>query len=100
LLADTVPQGLRREHARQNRARWLAGGFTLGCLGLIATLLFARTREAQQKLEAHLSRASGGLLEGTERVVERRPGLRLVVAVLCIALGFMVVLLVLLYRLG
>ncbi len=99
LLLDTLPQGFARDVARRRRAQWLAGTFTVLSILLASALLASRARRAQAALEEHLARAGAGL-EGVERAASRGLGLSLLIAGLCVALGFTIVALVALYRIG
>jgi hypothetical protein len=99
LLLDTLPQGFARDAERRKYARWLAGVFTALSVALAYALLASRARAAQAALEAHLARAGAGL-EGVERAAGRGLGLWLVIAALCLALGFTIVALVAIYRIG
>jgi hypothetical protein len=95
---DTLPQAFARDAERRKYARWLAGVFTAFSVALAYVLLASRARAAQAALEAHLARA-GADLEGVQGIVVR-DGFRLVIAALCLALGFTIVALVAVYRIG
>jgi hypothetical protein len=99
LLLDTLPQGFARDAERRKYARWLAGAFTALSVALAYALLSSRARAAQAALEAHLARA-GADLEGVERAANRGLGLWLLIAALCLGLGFTIVALVAIYRIG
>jgi hypothetical protein len=99
LLLDTVPQGFARDSERRKRARWLAGVFTALSAALAWALLISRARAAQAALEQHFARAGEGL-EGVERAAGRGLGLGLLIAALCLGLGFTIVALVAIYRIG
>lgn len=97
LLVDTLPQGYRKDAARRSRARWLAGVFTVLSAILVGVLMVGRVRAAESELESHLARAAQDL-DGAERVLQSGSGLRLVVALIVIGLGFTIVALVAMYR--
>jgi hypothetical protein len=100
LLLDGLPAARARDAARRGRARVLAGAFSLGALLLVALLLVVEVRASSARLALHLT-AAGETPEDVERVAARR-GLSwtLAVAVLCVALGFIAVALVAMYKLG
>ena len=99
LLLDTLSQGYERDLARRRRARWIAGAFTAGSLALVWLLMVGRARAAQAELDAHLARA-GAKLEDAQLIASSRIGWSILVAALCIALGFLVAALVTIYRIG
>lgn len=100
LLLDGLPAARARDAARRRRARWLALAFSLVASVLVGLLLVAEVRGASARLERHL-RASGEAPEDVERVAAPR-GLfwTLAVAVLCVALGFIALGLVAMYKMG
>lgn len=97
LLLDGAPQAYARSQRVYRHARWLAGGYALVSLALVLVLLLVRVRTADARLARHLA---------SESASDKRPpaalrfGLTFVVAVLCVSLGFLLVLLVALYRIG
>ena len=66
---------------------------------LAYVLLASRARAADAALKAHLARA-GADLEGVERASGKGLGLALLIAALCLGLGFTIVALVAIYRIG
>jgi hypothetical protein len=97
LLLDGTTQG--RDHNQQvyRRARWLAAAYAMGSLALVVLLLTRRVRAADARLAGHLRAVTGT----TERPpAAGRSGAGLVVAGLCVALGFVLVMLLALYRIG
>lgn len=100
LLLDGMPAARARDAARRGRARLLAGAFSFVALVLVALLLVAEVRGSEARLVRHLS-AAGEAPEDVDRVAARR-GLSwsLAVAVLCVALGFIALALVAMYKLG
>jgi hypothetical protein len=99
LLLDGLGLGYAREQGRRRNARWLAGVFTALALGLTLLLVRGRVHASQRELELHLRRT--GANENDVERMQRQPGaLRWLVAGLCIALGFIVVALVVMYRIG
>lgn len=99
LLLDGLIDASHRDQARRKRARLLAGLFSIFALALVAVLLVLRVRKSERELSDHLARAGEGSDE-TERIAERGTGWLLLIAVLCLGLGFLVVALVAMYRIG
>jgi hypothetical protein len=99
LLLDGMRRGFDEDMARRQRARLLAGVFTLFALLLIVTLMRYRVRAAEHQLSEHL-REAGASPEEVEGTQPPRTGVALLVAALCLALGFVVILLVALLRIG
>lgn len=99
LLLDGLVDATRRDQARRRRARLLAGLFSAFAALLVGVLLVLRVRKSQTALAEHLAR-SADESEHTEHIQARGTGWVLLVAVLCLALGFLVVALVAMYRIG
>lgn len=99
-LADGLSIGFEADVARRARARWLALGFTT-LAALLAALLLAREgRRAAARLDEHL-RAAGASEDVADAIAPRRARwIGLGIALLCMAMGFAVVALVALYRIG
>jgi hypothetical protein len=99
LLLDGVVAAEAIEAKRRRQARWLA--ITVCFLSaLLIGILFTNTvRSSGATLDAHL-RSTGAGIEGIERAAKANRWRTLLVAVLCVALGFAVLALVAVYRLG
>lgn len=97
LWLDGLPQAYATSLERPRRARLLAGAFAGLALALAVVLFTGRVRAADRNLATHLSEAAEG---DVERFGGRQSVLTLVTAVLCIALGFVLVGLVSLARPG
>ncbi len=99
MLLDGLVDAARRDQARRRRAQLLAGLFSAFAAVLAGVLLVLRVKRSEAALAAHLARVGEGD-EQTEHVQSRGTGWLLLVAVLCLALGFLVVALVAMYRIG
>jgi hypothetical protein len=97
LLLDGAPAGYARNQRVYRQARWLAGGYAALALALVVVLLLRRVRGADERLARHLKREGP---PGERPLAAQRVGFALVVAVLCVSLGFVLVLLLALYRIG
>ncbi len=95
-LLDGAPLGERRERKRLRRVQWLVGLYCFLATVLAVTLLAGRVRRAGEELDRRLREAgaSDGVLD------LRLPRYRLVLALLCVALGFTVFGLIALARVG
>lgn len=100
LLLDGSAQGAERERQRRERARLLAGVVSAVGALLVALLVIDRVRTSRERLAEHLNRTSGGQAAALAAISGGRSLFWLVVAVLCIALGFAVVTLIAMYRMG
>ena len=101
VLLDGLQGAYAADAARRLRARLVAGVFTVFAAALVGLLLFRRVRKAQVEIERHLREASDEP-DDAEKV---RPagGLRLAavgIALLCVMLGFAVVALIAIYKIG
>jgi len=99
LLLDGLVVAARRDRERRRRARLLAGLFSAFAAALVGVLLVLRVKKSEADLATHLARHSENL-EESEHIQARGTGWILLVAVLCLALGFLVVALVAMYRIG
>jgi len=97
LLLDGLPSAYERSRERPRRARLLAGLFALLSLTLALVLLTQRVRRADARLVAHF-RDEG--VKDSRRFRLERSGLMLVVAILCVGLGFVLIALITLARIG
>jgi hypothetical protein len=98
LLVDGIYRAEVIDGKRRSQARWIAGGVTLIAV-ILASLLFSYVgRRSRVVLEAHL--AESMLEDGASERISDRPGRfwGVVIAILCVALGFLVVALVALHR--
>lgn len=97
LLLDGSIAAYEKSLVRPRRARWLAGVFALLALALALVLFVGRVHAADRDIERHFSEQ----LEGeAARFKLKQSALLLAVAVLCIALGFVLVGLISLMRVG
>jgi hypothetical protein len=98
LLIDGTFRAEALDGQRRSRARWLAGGVTLVAILLASILLSLESRRSRTVLEAHLEESL--LEEGAGERIGDKNGRwwTLLVALLCVALGFLVVALVALHR--
>ena len=99
LLLDGLVEAAARDEARRGQARLLAGLFSAFALALVAVLLVLRVKKSEAVLAEHLARTGDGS-DQTQQIRERGTGWLLLVAVLCLALGFLIVALVAMYRIG
>jgi hypothetical protein len=97
LLLNGLLQGFTNDMARKSRARLLAASVCGLSLALIVALLIGRVNRADALIAAHFSETSGDAAF-VERVAPRRAVWPIVVAGLCLALGFAAVALVAMYR--
>lgn len=97
LWLDGLPQAYATSLERPRRARLLVGAFVVLALALAVVLFTGRVRAADRALATHLSETAEGEVS---RFQARQSVLALVTAALCIALGFVLVGLVSLARLG
>jgi hypothetical protein len=87
LLLDGVPAAFAREQARLSRVRWLTAAFIASAFLLSVALLVLRVRAADRDIARHLQL---DLEADTARRVAPSSTWPLVVALLAIALGFVV----------
>jgi hypothetical protein len=100
LLADGLGIGFAEEARRRSRARHLALGFTALAALLAVVLLLREGRRAAHVLDEHL-REAGAEAEVVDAIAQRKSRwIGAVIALLCIAMGFAIVALVALYRIG
>jgi hypothetical protein len=89
LLLDGRPRAAHRERLRRDRVRYTTAALCALLLLIEMLLLISITRSSDRRLEGHLSGAGVGDAEA-ERVAPRRSS-ALFVALLLVALGFLVV---------
>ncbi len=99
LLLDGIVAAAARDHARHRRAQLLAGLFSIGALGLLGVMLTVRVRRASAQLDAGL-REAGQSPEQSEQLAPRAVGFAIVIAVACIAIGFLVVALIAIFKMS
>ena len=92
LLLDGRPRALARDARRRARVRWVIGAFSATALAIELLLLVAFTRKSDRELDAHLAEAGVDARDASRLAPKRSPAV--VVALLAIALGFLVVALV------
>ncbi|HYJ08914.1 MAG TPA: hypothetical protein VEX18_07890, partial [Polyangiaceae bacterium] len=96
LLLDGGPRAVLRERARRHRVRWVVGAFVAAASLIEIALLLALTRRGDRALDAHLER-SGLAAADAERLAPRRSPM-ILLALLAVAVGFLVVALVAILR--
>ncbi len=94
LLLDGLESAGAVDAERRERARLLAGSFTGASAFLVVLLLVRRVRTSQRNLEQHLSRASNEDTEEEKKRPATGVAFALIVGVLCVLLGFMLLVLV------
>ncbi|HTQ06530.1 MAG TPA: hypothetical protein VMI54_21870 [Polyangiaceae bacterium] len=92
LLLDGRPRALLREARRRARVRWVIGAFSAAALAIELLLLVAFTRRSDRELDAHLADAGVTADEARRLAPKRSPAI--IVALLAVALGFLVVALI------
>ncbi len=98
LLLDGRPRALAREARRRARVRWVIGAFSATALAIELLLLVAFTRRSDRALDAHLAEAGMDARDASRLAPKRSPAV--VVALLAVALGFLVVALIGMLRIG
>jgi hypothetical protein len=98
LLLDGMVSARRLDERRRRRARGLTALYVGLALALVAILIARRARESQSRLEEHLARNADGI-EGAERIAPPRRAAwwTLLVALLCVGLGFLMIMLLVMY---
>jgi hypothetical protein len=89
LLLDGGPRAVARERARRSRVRWTTGAFVAVASLIEIALLLSLTRRGDRALDAHLER-SGLPAAEAERLAPRRSPM-ILLAMLAVAVGFLVV---------
>lgn len=92
LLLDGRPRALAREARRRARLRWVIGAFSAAALAIELLLLVAFTRTSDRELDAHLAGAGMNAEDARRLAPKRSPAV--IVALLAVALGFLVVALI------
>ncbi|HSU41702.1 MAG TPA: hypothetical protein VLJ38_19120, partial [Polyangiaceae bacterium] len=92
LLLDGRPRALHREGRRRTRVRWVLGAFSAAALAVELLLLVAFTRRSDRELDAHLAGAGVNLEDASRLAPKRSPAVA--VALIAVALGFLVVALI------
>ncbi|MBN2197375.1 MAG: hypothetical protein JW751_31525 [Polyangiaceae bacterium] len=98
LLLDGVRPAVELEAARQAQVRRLTALFVAMALALVVLLLVLRVERAAAKLDAHLRRAAGVAVAAELVPTSGRSLIAVGAAVLAVALGFLVLLLLSLLR--
>ncbi len=99
LLLDGLIDAARRDAVRRKKARLLAGLFSAFAAALVGVLLVLRVKKAEADLAEHLAKHSESSEEAAE-IPARGTAWVLLIAVLCLTLGFLVLALVAMYRIG
>jgi len=92
LLLDGRPRAMLRDAGRRARVRWIVGAFCAAALSIELLLLIVFTRRSDRALDAHLEGAGVTEAEATRLAPKRSPAV--IVALIAVALGFLVVALV------
>jgi hypothetical protein len=92
LLLDGRPRALQRDARRRTRTRWVLGAFSAAALAVELLLLVAFTRRSDRALDAHLEHAGLNLEDVSRLAPKRSPAVA--VALIAVALGFLVVALI------
>ena len=100
LLVDGLMLGFRADAERRQKARHLALGFTALASLLALVLLVREGRRSAADLDRHLRNAGASDADADVIAQKKTRWLSVVVALLCVAMGFLVVLLVALHRIG
>ncbi len=95
LLLDGLPAAYERSRETPRRARSLAAWFALLAALLVLVLLTGRVRAADRALGEHFDSVAP---EDARKLRSKQPVLALLTALLCIALGFVIVTLIALSR--
>ncbi len=101
LLLDGLVAAHALDQARRSRARWLAVIFCAAAAGLVGLGLWHTARSSAAQIAAHLERMSAE--ESSEERSKPAQGgtlLAVGIAVLCVALGFTVIAVVAMFRVG
>jgi hypothetical protein len=96
LLLDGGPRAVLRERARRHRVRWIVAAFVAAASLLELALLLALTRRGDRALDAHLERAGLAAADAERLAPRRSPAILL--ALLAVAVGFLVLALVAILR--
>ncbi len=98
-LLDGLVNARKLDERRRRRARGLTAAYVGLALALVALLIARRARESQSRLEEHLARNADGI-EGAERIASPRQAAwwTLLVALLCVGLGFLMIMVLVMYR--
>jgi hypothetical protein len=89
LLLDGRPRAALHEKLRRDRVRWVTAAFCAAALLVELALLIALTRSSDRHLDAHLARSGVGVNEAEKLAPKRSPAV--VIALMLVALGFLVV---------
>jgi hypothetical protein len=88
LLLDGSAAGRKREDSRARRVRRVTAGYAVAALLVTLLLFLKRLQQSERDIQRHLSRS--GLDDAAPTIAPPR-GARTLLAVACIALGFLVV---------
>lgn len=100
-LLDGVTGQVLDEEQRQVRVRRVTALFVVAALSLVLALVVHRVRHAQRGLEGHLRHLSEGTTEALAGAQSRsRTLLDAIIGLLCVSLGFLLLALLLLLRVG
>jgi hypothetical protein len=92
LLLDGRPRALLKQAHRRARVRWVVGAFSAAALLVELLILVAFTRRSDRVLDAHLEGAGIDNEQASRLAPKRSPAV--LVALLAVALGFLVVALI------
>jgi hypothetical protein len=89
LLLDGRPRAMLREAQRRSRVRWVVAAFSAAALTIELLLLVAFTKRSDRSLDAHLEGAGMDAEAALRLAPKRSPAV--IVALIAVALGFLVV---------
>jgi hypothetical protein len=89
LLLDGRPRAMLREAQRRSRVRWVVGAFSAAALAIELLLLVAFTKRSDRTLDAHLEGAGMDAEAALRLAPKRSPAV--IVALIAVALGFLLV---------
>jgi hypothetical protein len=89
LLLDGRPRAMLREAQRRSRVRWAVAAFSAAALTIELLLLIAFTKRSDRNLDAHLEGAGMDAAAALRLAPKRSPAV--IVALIAVALGFLLV---------
>ncbi len=95
-LLDGFPAAQARAEARVRQARWIAAGIALFSGLIVIALMLEQSRRAAARFNEHLKEQASA--EAQANLTVTPIGLNLVIAALCVGLGFLLLGLLVLYR--
>ncbi|MBX3184098.1 MAG: hypothetical protein KIT72_01135 [Polyangiaceae bacterium] len=95
-LLDGFPEARARAEVRVRRARWIAAGIALVSGLIVIALMVEQSRRSAARFNEHLKEQASAEAQASLEVAPI--GLSLIIAALCIGLGFLLLGLLVLYR--